>query len=87
MPCTVPLIKMNSTEYQSVKLHMIFGTPLEVIHEGTNKVKEAKISSLVRKYELFKMNKDEPITEMFTRFTNITNDLKSLEKPIPRLIR
>ena len=24
------------------------------------------------------MNKDEPITEMFTRFTNITNDLKSL---------
>ena len=51
---------------------------LEVIHEGTNKVKEAKISSLVRKYELFKMNKDEPITEMFTRFTNITNDLKSL---------
>ena len=35
---------------------------LEVIQEGTNKVKEAKISSLVRKYELFRMMKDETIT-------------------------
>ena len=26
------------------------------------------------------MNKDESITEMFTRFTNITNDLKSLRE-------
>ena len=28
---------------------------LEVIYEGTNEVKEAKVSSLMRKYELFRM--------------------------------
>ena len=50
----------------------------EVIHEGTNRVKEAKVSSLVRKYELFKMKKDETITKMYTRFTNIINGLNSL---------
>ena len=51
---------------------------LEVIHEGTSKVKEAKISSLVRKYELFKMKKEENITQMFTRFTDIINGLTAL---------
>ena len=51
---------------------------LEVIHEGTDRVKEAKVSSLVRKYELFRMEKNETITEMFTRFTDIINGLNSL---------
>ena len=51
---------------------------LEIIHEGTNKFKEAKISSLVRKYELFKMKKEENITQMFTRFTDIINGLTAL---------
>ena len=51
---------------------------LEVIHEGTNRVKEAKVSSLVRKYELFRMKKDDTITEMYTRFTDIINGLNSL---------
>ena len=51
---------------------------LEIIYEGTNQVKEAKISSLVRKYELFKMKKDETITQMYTHFTDIINWLTSL---------
>ena len=29
-------------------------------------------------YELFKINPNESISAMFTRFTNITSDLKSL---------
>ena len=49
---------------------------LEVTHEGTNKVKESKISMLVHLYELFKTNTDESITEIFTRFTGIINDSK-----------
>ena len=53
---------------------------LEILHEGTNKVKEAKISGLVHKYELFKMIKGESIKEMFGRFTNITNATKSMGK-------
>ena len=35
---------------------------------------------LVHKYELFKIEYDESITEMFTHFTDIINGLKSLGK-------
>ena len=35
---------------------------------------------LVHEYELFKMKNYESISEMFTRLTNIINDLKSLWK-------
>ncbi|GAV67785.1 zf-CCHC domain-containing protein/DUF4219 domain-containing protein/UBN2 domain-containing protein, partial [Cephalotus follicularis] len=41
---------------------------LEVTYEGTNQ------------YELFMMQNDECISDMFTRFTTITNSLKNLGK-------
>ena len=53
---------------------------LEVTYKGTNQVKESKINMLVYKYELFKIEHDESIIEMFTHFTDIINDLKSLGK-------
>ena len=53
---------------------------LEVTHEGTNQVKETKISMLVHNYELFKIDENEPIRDMFTRFTNILYTLKNLGK-------
>ena len=53
---------------------------LQVTHEGTNKVKESKISVLVHRFELFKMKENEIISEMVTRFTDITNSLVSLGK-------
>ena len=53
---------------------------LEVAYEGTSQVKENKISLLVHKYELFKMEEDESIQEMFDRFNDILNCLKSLGK-------
>jgi hypothetical protein len=53
---------------------------LEVTYEGTNQVKESKMSMLVHEYELFVMKKDENISQMSTRFTNIINCLKSLGK-------
>ena len=53
---------------------------LKVIHEGTNEVKESKINILIHNYELFKMKSDESITEIFTRFTDIINGLKSIGK-------
>ena len=53
---------------------------LEITHEGTNEVKESKINMLVHKYELFKMELNESIIGMFTRFTDIVNNLKSLCK-------
>jgi hypothetical protein len=51
-----------------------------VTYEGTNQVKESKISRLVHEYELFCMKFEESISEMFTRFTNIINSLKALGK-------
>ena len=53
---------------------------LKVTYEGTNQVKDSKISRLVHEYELFCMKSEESISEMFTRFTNIINSLKSLGK-------
>ncbi|GAV80052.1 LOW QUALITY PROTEIN: UBN2 domain-containing protein, partial [Cephalotus follicularis] len=53
---------------------------LEVTYEGTNQVKESKISMLVHEYELFFMHDNESISDMFTRFTTIINSLKNLGK-------
>ena len=51
-----------------------------MIYEGTNQVKESKIGLLMHIYELFSMKDDESIIKMFTRFTNITNELQALGK-------
>ena len=53
---------------------------LEVTHKGTNQVKESKINMLVHKYEVFRMEPNESIKCMYTRFTDIINGLKSLGK-------
>ncbi|GAV59429.1 UBN2 domain-containing protein, partial [Cephalotus follicularis] len=53
---------------------------LEVTYEGTNQVKESKISMLVHEYELFMMHDNESISDMFTCFTTIINSLKNLEE-------
>ncbi|GAV86501.1 UBN2 domain-containing protein, partial [Cephalotus follicularis] len=53
---------------------------LEVTYEGTNQVKEAKISMLVHDYEMFTMNENEDIKSMFSRFTNIICALQALDK-------
>lgn len=51
-----------------------------VTHEGTKQVKETKISLLVRDYELFSMNENESIKDVFTRFNDIVLVLESLGK-------
>ena len=53
---------------------------LQVTHEGTNKVKESKISILIHRFELFKTIENEIITEMVTKFIDITNSLVALGK-------
>ena len=45
-----------------------------------NKVKETKIFVIVHKFELFQIMKNETISEIITRFTNIINSLVALEK-------
>ena len=53
---------------------------LEVTHEGTNQVKESKISILVHRHELFKIDPNKIITSMYTHFTDIVNNLKIFGK-------
>ena len=53
---------------------------LQVAHEGTNQVKQSQIELLMRKYELFEMGDHKTVMEMYTRFTHIANELKSLGK-------
>ncbi|KAK8997690.1 hypothetical protein V6N11_012235 [Hibiscus sabdariffa] len=62
---------------------------LEVIHEGTNDVKETKIGLLNLEYENFKMNPNEDIKSMFDRFSTIVNQLKGFGEEIPedKLVR
>ena len=53
---------------------------LQVAHEGTNQGKQSRIELLMRKYELFEMGDRETVMDIYTRFTHITNELKSLGK-------
>ncbi|XP_019237687.1 PREDICTED: uncharacterized protein LOC109217857 [Nicotiana attenuata] len=57
---------------------------LQTAHEGTTQVKQFKIDMLTTEYELFRMQDDESVQEMHTRFTSIINELHSLAETIPR---
>ena len=46
---------------------------LQVLYEGTDKVKETKISMLVHQYEMYKMLEHKNIDDMTTRFIHIIN--------------
>ena len=76
--CALSMEEFN--RIRSCKTAKDIWNTLEVTHEGTNQVKESKISMLVHKYELFKMKHDESIKQMYTRFTDIINNLSSLGK-------
>ncbi|PON79915.1 hypothetical protein TorRG33x02_234570, partial [Trema orientale] len=56
---------------------------LEVSYEGTSSMKETRINIFTRNYELFKIEKDESISQMFTKFTTIINSLGALGKIFP----
>ncbi|MQL70035.1 hypothetical protein Taro_002345 [Colocasia esculenta] len=53
---------------------------LRITYEGTDKVKETRIDILVTQYEKFQMQLGETVTQMFSRFTDITNGLAGLGK-------
>ncbi|KAL4271733.1 hypothetical protein GQ457_13G016510 [Hibiscus cannabinus] len=55
---------------------------LEVVHEGTNEVKETKISLLNLNYENFKIDLNEDVKAMFNWFSTIVNELKGFEEVI-----
>ncbi|XP_070040980.1 uncharacterized protein [Nicotiana tomentosiformis] len=56
---------------------------LQVSHEGILQVKRSRGTLLYSQYENFAMKEGETIQEMYTRFTTLTNELKSLGMIIP----
>lgn len=74
-------MKMNLIEY----IHIILLRKFEILgknDQGSNEVKELKISMLAHEYEIFKMKLYKFISDMFSRFANIINDLYLLKKLI-----
>ncbi|XP_070004965.1 uncharacterized protein [Nicotiana sylvestris] len=55
---------------------------LQVAHEGTPQVKRSRGTLLYSQYENFTIKEGETIQEMYTRFTTLTNELKSLGRII-----
>ena len=53
---------------------------LELIYEGTTKVKKTKANLLITEYEMFRMKTDESISDMFARLMQLINHLKALCK-------
>ncbi|KAL4353105.1 hypothetical protein GQ457_06G011770 [Hibiscus cannabinus] len=65
------------------KDHKNYNAKLEVVHVGTNEVKETKIGLLNLNYENFKLEPNEDIKAMFNRFSIIINELKGFRETIP----
>ncbi|XP_070025768.1 uncharacterized protein [Nicotiana sylvestris] len=55
---------------------------LQVAHEGTPQVKRSRVTLLYSHYKNFTMKEGETIQEMYTRFTILTNEPKSLGRII-----
>jgi len=53
---------------------------LKMTHEGNSQVKETKALALIQKYEAFKMEDDEAVEVMFSRFQTLIAGLKVLDK-------
>ena len=53
---------------------------LEITHEGTSRVKDSKVNILLHDFELFRMQPSETIGDLYTRSTDVVNNLRALGK-------
>ncbi|GAV63756.1 LOW QUALITY PROTEIN: UBN2 domain-containing protein, partial [Cephalotus follicularis] len=76
------LVSLDKIEYNLVRrctsAHDVWKL-LILTHEGTEQVKNAKLALLNRDYELFKMQPNESIKNLYNRLLDITNALLGLE--------
>ncbi|MQL73079.1 hypothetical protein Taro_005421 [Colocasia esculenta] len=76
--CT--LSKKEFNRISVCKSAMEMWEKLRITYEGTDKLRETRIDILVAQYERFQMKPGESITQMCSRFTDITNGLAGLGK-------
>ncbi|MQM05051.1 hypothetical protein Taro_037857 [Colocasia esculenta] len=74
------LSKKEFNRVSACKSAMEMWEKLRITYEGIEKVKETRIDILVTQYERFQMQSGQSITQMFSRFTDITNGLAGLGK-------
>src|ERR1044072_6853562 len=53
---------------------------LQMTHEGNAQVKETKALALIQKYDAFRMNEDESVETMFSRFQMLVAGFRVLDK-------
>src|ERR1044072_798017 len=53
---------------------------LQMTHEGNSQVKETKALALIQKYEVFRMEEEESVETMFSRFQMLVAGLRALNK-------
>lgn len=80
---TTLLNPISYTEYEKItnrdSENSIFDS-LRMTHEGNTQVKETKALSLIEKYETFKMEDNENVEIMSSRFQTLVARLKVLDK-------
>src|SRR3954463_5823926 len=80
---TVLLNAISHVEYEKISnretAYDIYES-LKITHEGNAQVKETKALALIQKYEAVKMEDDEDIEKMFSRFQTLTAGLRVLDK-------
>lgn len=80
---TILLNAISHTEYENITnrdtTYDMFES-LKMTHEGNLQVKETKALALIQKYEAFKMEEEESVEAMFSRFQILVAGLKVLDK-------
>ena len=80
---TILLSAISYNEYEKITdretAKSIFDS-LQMTHEGNAQVKETKALALIQKYKAFKMEDDESVETMFSRFQTLVAGLKVLNK-------
>ncbi|XP_070005885.1 uncharacterized protein [Nicotiana sylvestris] len=80
--CTAELGPDEYKRIQSCTTAKKISDTLQVAHEGTPQVKRSIGTLLYSQYENFTIKEGETIQEMYTRFSTLTNELKSLGRVI-----
>jgi hypothetical protein len=74
---------ISYTEYEKItnrdSAKFIFDS-LRITHKGNAQVKEIKALALIQKYGAFRMEDDETVETMFSRFQMLVAGLKVLDK-------
>src|ERR1044072_2320621 len=80
---TILLNALSYNEYEKITnketAKSIFDS-LQMTHEGNSQVKETKALALIQKYETFRMEEEESVETMFSRFQMLVAGLRVLDK-------